>query len=61
MHIFGHEVHEDPFHVGIIRDKLTRNLVSLFGDVYDEIGTAFHELIPANENGANMVGPINTI
>lgn len=33
----------------MVRDKLTRNLVSLFGGVYDEIDTAFKELIPANE------------
>ncbi|KIP02170.1 hypothetical protein PHLGIDRAFT_20514 [Phlebiopsis gigantea 11061_1 CR5-6] len=49
-HIFGPEVNADPFHVGVVRDKLTRNLVPLFGEIYDEIDAAFGELIPAKEN-----------
>ncbi|KIP02162.1 hypothetical protein PHLGIDRAFT_32288 [Phlebiopsis gigantea 11061_1 CR5-6] len=49
-HIFGPEVLADPFHIAVVRDKLTRNLVPLFGEVYDEIEVSFGELIPAKEN-----------
>lgn len=50
-HILGGEVISDPFHIGILRDKVTRNLAPIFGDVYNEIETSFQELIPAKRNG----------
>ncbi|THG97981.1 hypothetical protein EW026_g4131 [Hermanssonia centrifuga] len=49
-HIFGDEAHHNPLHLTVIRQQLTRQLVTLFPDVRDEISTAFQELIPAKEN-----------
>lgn len=53
-YIFGDEIHHDPFHVGLIRDKLTRSLVPCFGDVYDEINAACREWIPATKDGTSI-------
>lgn len=51
-YIFGNEINDDPFHVRIVRDKMTHNLVPIFSEVHDEVETTFRELIPANEHGA---------
>ena len=45
-------MHHDPFHVGLIRDKLTRNLVSCFSDICDEIDAACGGLVPASRGGS---------
>ncbi|KAI0329481.1 cytochrome P450 [Cubamyces sp. BRFM 1775] len=45
----GHETHLDPYHVDIIRDKLTRSLAAVLPDVIDELTVAVHEYIPAKE------------
>lgn len=50
-HIFGVEIITDPFHIGVLRDKVTRNLAPIFGDVHNEIETSFQELIPAKGDG----------
>ncbi|OBZ79756.1 Ent-kaurene oxidase [Grifola frondosa] len=46
----GAGLDDDPYHVTVIRDKLTRNLAPLLPDVIDEIDVAFNELIPAKED-----------
>ncbi|KAI0368876.1 cytochrome P450 [Pilatotrama ljubarskyi] len=45
----GPEVHYDPYHVDIIRDKLTRTLPTILPDVVDELRVAIHDHIPAKE------------
>ena len=47
---------DDQFHVAVVRDKLTRNLATLYPDVLDEITQAFGEYIPANDHGASPSG-----
>ncbi|GJE99516.1 cytochrome P450 [Phanerochaete sordida] len=49
-YIFGNGMVEDPWHVPIIRDKLTKHLSAAFPDIYDEIDTSFKELMPKCED-----------
>ncbi|EMD34612.1 hypothetical protein CERSUDRAFT_158140 [Gelatoporia subvermispora B] len=46
----GRQQIEDPYHVDVIREKLTRNLAILLPDVMDEIQHAFNEFISAESN-----------
>ncbi|KAH9895714.1 cytochrome P450 [Cubamyces lactineus] len=46
----GQETHLDPYHVDIIRDKLTRSLAAVLPEVMDELTVAVHEYIPAKED-----------
>lgn len=39
----GHAVAYDPYHVGIIRNQLTKNLGVMFASVREEIAQAFEE------------------
>ncbi|GJE99517.1 cytochrome P450 [Phanerochaete sordida] len=50
-HIFGTRMLDDPWHIPLIRDKLTKHLASAFGDIHDEVETAFKELMPHCEEG----------
>jgi hypothetical protein len=40
------DVHLDPYHVAVVRVPLTRHLGICFPDIYDEVVTAFSDLIP---------------
>lgn len=61
-YIFGDEIHSDPFHIAVIRDKLNRSLVPRFADVYDELDAAFKDMIQANKDSAfNILGRINLV
>ncbi|KAJ8475002.1 hypothetical protein ONZ51_g6824 [Trametes cubensis] len=54
----GHEAHRDPYHVNIVREKLTRNLPAILPDMMDELTAAVQEHIPANDNewlGVNVM------
>ena len=53
-YIFGPEVMEDGYNVAVIRERLTRNLGPLYGDIYDEIRSACDRLIPATEDGERI-------
>ncbi|KAH9849220.1 cytochrome P450 [Lenzites betulinus] len=46
----GEATHEDPYHVEVIRDKLTRGLPAVFPDVIEELTLAIHEHIPTKDN-----------
>ncbi|GJE99514.1 cytochrome P450 [Phanerochaete sordida] len=46
-YIFGHGMIDDPWHVPIIRDRLTKHLPSAFPAIYDEISTSLRELMPS--------------
>ncbi|KZT08274.1 cytochrome P450 [Laetiporus sulphureus 93-53] len=41
----GSNVHENPYHVGLIRSNLTRNLTRLFPELHDEVVAAFGDAI----------------
>ncbi|KAJ8454435.1 hypothetical protein ONZ51_g13027 [Trametes cubensis] len=54
----GHEAHRDPYHVNIVREKLTRNLPAILPDIMDELTVAVHEHIPMNDDewlGVNVM------
>lgn len=52
LYLFGKEVWEPPYHVTIIRSVLTQHIASMFGDIHDEIESAFAELVHVGEDGA---------
>ncbi|KAK0230002.1 cytochrome P450 [Armillaria nabsnona] len=47
---FGSFTRLDPYHIGVIRGALTRNIASCFADVQDEIKAAFNDNIPITED-----------
>lgn len=47
----GPVVHENPYHIPVIREKLTRHIASVFPDIMDELALAFSEFIPAKADG----------
>ncbi|KAK0229999.1 cytochrome P450 [Armillaria nabsnona] len=47
---FGRSTRLDPYHVGVVRGALTRNIASCFADVQDEIEEAFKDNIPMTED-----------
>ncbi|KIP05259.1 hypothetical protein PHLGIDRAFT_490945 [Phlebiopsis gigantea 11061_1 CR5-6] len=49
--VFGNEVLRDPYHVAVIRDRLTRGAATLFAGMCDEIEAAFGDAVPADTNG----------
>ncbi|KAI0668027.1 cytochrome P450 [Trametes maxima] len=49
-HTVGSGPVEDPYHVDIVREKLTRALPVVLPDVIDELRLAVQEFIPAREN-----------
>ncbi|OCH95706.1 cytochrome P450 [Obba rivulosa] len=42
----GLEVHKDPYHITLVREKLTRSLTVLLPEVLDELDLAIKEFIP---------------
>ena len=47
----GTEFLEDPYHVDIIKEKLTRTLPTILPEVIDELKLAVHEHIPTKGDG----------
>lgn len=50
-YVFGMEVWEPPYHVTVIRSALTQHMASMFGDIHDEMESAFASLVPATYDG----------
>ena len=44
--MLGEQTRTDPFHIGVVRTPLTRNLGYRFAEVKDEILEVFGEMIP---------------
>jgi hypothetical protein len=44
-HLGMHALFEDPYHIEVVRRDLTRNLVVLFPEVYDEVTQAFQGIL----------------
>jgi len=49
----GREIHEDSYHLGVIRSQLTRNLNALFPELCEEVAAAFADEIPATTDGVS--------
>ena len=49
--IFGHEFHTDPYHIDLIKEKLTRSLPAVLPDVVDELRSAIPQYIPTHGGG----------
>ncbi|EJF60342.1 cytochrome P450 [Dichomitus squalens LYAD-421 SS1] len=47
-HIFAKEPYEDPYHIYLTRDKLTRTLPAILPDVVDELRETLPEYVPTN-------------
>jgi len=45
----GPQVDDEPFHIMTVRSPVTRNLISRFDDIRDEIVESFKEYIPLTE------------
>jgi len=48
-HSIGPQVDDEPFHIMAVRSPVTRNLISRFDDIRDEIVESFKEYIPLTE------------
>ena len=46
---------DDPYHVDIIREKLTRTLPAILPDVLDELALAVPAYIPTHDDGEHIV------
>jgi len=44
--LLGHELHEDDFHVEVIRTYFAKNLAAQFNEVVDEMRVSFEEFVP---------------
>lgn len=55
-HTLGTRVHEDQYHLDVVRGALTRNIGSKFDDVRDEIMLAFEDEIPARNEWIKRPG-----
>ncbi|KAI0673746.1 cytochrome P450 [Trametes maxima] len=49
------------YHIGVIKDKLTRNIPAIIPDVIDELSTAVAEHIPAGDKEWLEIDTMNTI
>ena len=47
----GHEALDDPYHIDIIKEKLTRTLPAILPDVIDELKLAVPAYIPTKDDG----------
>jgi hypothetical protein len=41
----GHEVHDFPYQIAVIRSQLTRNIGKMYPEIRDEVVTAFDEVL----------------
>ena len=49
--LFHPELHDDGFHIEVIRSHLTRNVMARFSDIQDEIAASFADALPTKGNG----------
>ncbi|KAI0741267.1 cytochrome P450 [Daedaleopsis nitida] len=57
----GRETSEDPYHVDIIREKLTRTLPAVLPDVIDELKVAVQEHIPTADDSWTTLPVMKTM
>ncbi|CCM05809.1 uncharacterized protein FIBRA_08043 [Fibroporia radiculosa] len=51
----GRAVHENPYHISLVRSQLTRSLSAIFPQMMDEISTAFEDTIPTPQKHGDWV------
>ena len=51
----GPQIRRNPYHVGLIRARLTRNIAVLAPDLYDELVVAFDEKIPLSSGESCLI------
>ncbi len=54
-HTAGNEVFDDPYQVGVIKEKLTWTLPVIFSDVAEEVKLALLDHVPTNGDGEQLV------
>ncbi|TBU58191.1 cytochrome P450 [Dichomitus squalens] len=59
--ILGPEPHDDPYHIDLIKDKLTRSLPAVLPDVVDELRSAMPWYIPTHGNEWTTIDAIPTV
>ena len=52
---FGSQIEANPYHVSIVRTKLTRSIPELFPVLHDEIVEAFSKYIPPTNGSACII------
>ena len=53
-YIMGPEVHHNPYHLPIVRARLTRNIRALYPEIIDEISMAFDDILGLRRNGEHL-------
>ena len=53
--MFGQVFHDNPYHIGVIRQQLTRHISVMFPDIQEETELAFQELIPVTTDGGQCL------
>jgi hypothetical protein len=49
-HTFGEETcRAETYHIGVTRKQLTKNIETLFPEVFDELKTSFNDHLPQTE------------
>ncbi|KAI0714847.1 cytochrome P450 [Earliella scabrosa] len=54
-HSVGKDIHQDQYHVEVVRDKLTRSIPVIFQDIVEELSMAVHEHIPTTDDSWVLV------
>ncbi|KAF7351318.1 Cytochrome P450 monooxygenase 51 [Mycena sanguinolenta] len=57
-HTMGHEQHDDPYQVAVIRSAMTRNIGACFPVIRSEVVAAFEDLVPAKDGNLDIPNPI---
>ncbi|KAG9308977.1 cytochrome P450 [Chiua virens] len=60
-HTFGHEIHHNPYHIPIVRSRLTQNIGSLYPEIRNEIITAFDDVFALNGNDWKSVPVLSSM
>ncbi|KAN0100091.1 Cytochrome P450 [Tylopilus felleus] len=60
-HLLGPEVHHNPYHVGVVRLHLTRNLEVLYPELRDEVIASFADVLDLTGHEWKSVPALSTI
>ena len=53
----GHEIHHNPYHIQILRSRLTQSIGALYQEIRNEITTAFDDILNLRGNGKHLSLP----
>ena len=51
LYTFGPGMHENPYHINVVRQPLNRNLSRCFPDLHNEFVQAFGDILALKEHG----------